>query len=284
MSFQTIEKAFGHLRAGVVFLFFGLSPAVADDVYEFGVVPQFEARRLSEVWAPVLEEVEARSGVKLKMVGSPRIPEFEQAFSRGDFDFTYMNPYHSLVAFQTQGYEPLVRDGARQLFGVLVVDRNANYEQVSDLAGKKIAFPSPNALGASLLMRADLTRRHGLEFVPEYVNTHSSAYLNVLLGEADAAGGVMATFNALDPDIRNRLQIIYETTRMPPHPIVVHPRVPADVARKVQKAFLEMSGTPEGREMLSHIPILEAVPAQAADYRALSDLGLEDFYVATGVN
>ena len=29
-----------------------------------------------------------------------------------------------------------------------------------DLNGKTVAFPSPNALGASLLMRADLERLH----------------------------------------------------------------------------------------------------------------------------
>lgn len=136
----------------------------------------------------MLEEIEERSGVELRMVGSPRIPEFEQAFARDEFDFTDMNPYHSLVAFDTQGYEPLIRDGARQLFGVLVVDKDSAYEDVADLEGKKIAFPASNSLGASLLMRADLNRRHALDFVPEYVNTHSSAYLNVLLGEAEAAG------------------------------------------------------------------------------------------------
>lgn len=284
MIIKTFRSMIRVLRAGLFCAATIHAPAMAQSEYSFGVVPQFEARRLSEIWLPVLAEIERRSGVQLTMVGSPRIPEFEQAFSRGEFDFTYVNPYHSLVAHDSQGYTPLIRDGARELFGVLVVDKDSSYESVQDLEGKKIAFPAPNALGASLLMRADLTRRHGLNYAPDYVNTHSSAYLNVLLGEADAAGGVMATLNSLDPAIRDRLRIIYETTRMPPHPIVVHPRVPAEDAEKIRKAFLDMSATPEGKALLAQIPIREAVPAHADDYQGLRELRLEDFYVRSGVD
>lgn len=279
-SFRQIFKA---ISASAFLVASGGASAWSETEYSFGVVPQFEARRLSDIWAPILDELERRTGLNLTMVGSPRIPDFEQGFARGEFDFTYMNPYHSLIAFDTQGYEPLVRDGARQLFGVLVVEKNSGYKEVADLEGKKIAFPAPNALGASLLMRADLSRQHGLNFVPDFVNTHSSAYLNVLLGEAEAAGGVMATFNALDPAIRDRLRIVYETTRMPPHPVVVHPRVPDEDAEKVRQAFIGMSASPEGRELLAQIPMLEAVRTDSGEYQVLRDLGLEDFYVETGV-
>lgn len=279
-SFRQIFKV---ISASAFLVASGGAPAWSETEYSFGVVPQFEARRLSDIWAPILDELERRTGLNLTMVGSPRIPDFEQGFARGEFDFTYMNPYHSLIAFDTQGYEPLVRDGARQLFGVLVVEKDSDYKEVADLEGKKIAFPAPNALGASLLMRADLSRQHGLNFVPDFVNTHSSAYLNVLLGEAEAAGGVMATFNALDPAIRDRLRIVYETTRMPPHPVVVHPRVPVEDAEKVRQAFIDMSASPEGRELLAQIPMLEAVRTDSGEYQVLRDLGLEDFYVETGV-
>ena len=284
MTSQTTRLATRLARLACAALCLALSPLAAAADYSFGAVPQFEARRLSEIWTPILAEIEARTGIAMHMVGSPRIPEFEQAFARGEFDITYMNPYHALVARESQGYRPLVRDGARQLFGVLVVAKGSGFSQVSDLEGRKIAFPAPNALGASLLMRADLTRRHGLGFTPDYVNTHSSAYLNVLLGEADAAGGVMGTFNALDPEIRDRLEVIYETERLAPHPIMVHPRVPAEDAERIRQALLDMSQTEDGRALLSQIPMTQAVSATEADYLPLETLGLEDFYVDTGVN
>ncbi len=90
----------------------------AETVYKFGVVPQFEPRQLSAVWSPILTELEKRTGFKFLMVGSPRIPEFEAEIQAGRYDFAYMNPYHAVVAHSTQKYEPIVREGAEQLFGI----------------------------------------------------------------------------------------------------------------------------------------------------------------------
>lgn len=256
------------------------SPSPAQQSYSFGIVPQFEARRLSEIWLPILAELEKRTGYHFRMVGSPRIPEFEAAFVQGAFDFVYLNPYHALVAGSEQGYEAIVRDGGRELFGVLVVRKDSPYQTVADLEGQAIAFPAPNALGAALLMRADLTRNFGLHYTASYVATHSSAYLNVILGEAAAAGGVMATLQRQDPFVRDHLRVLYETTRVPPHPITVHPRVPREVANAVQQAFLDMADTEEGAALLAKIPMRKAAKASQQDYEILRDLRLEDFFVS----
>ncbi len=248
-------------------------------VYSIGIVPQFEARTLADIWLPIIGELESRTGCRFEMQGSARIPVFEESFEAGEFDFAYMNPYHCLVAMETQGYIPLVKDGSRQLFGVLVVRNDSPYRNVEDLDGQTIAFPAPNALGASLLMRAELTRKVGIEYTPVYTQTHTSAYLNAVLGETAAAGGVMSTFNKQEPEIRGQLRVIYETIRTPPHPIVVPPRVPAEVREKVRQALLEMADTPEGRAMLAKIPMFQAVPAEKSEFDALGKLGLRDFYV-----
>ncbi|MCB1182436.1 phosphate/phosphite/phosphonate ABC transporter substrate-binding protein [bacterium] len=253
--------------------------ASAGETYSFGVVPQFEARRLAEIWGPILAEVSARSGVTLEMAGSARIPVFEKSFQAGEFDFAYMNPYHALVAMESQGYEPLVRDGSRELFGVLVVREDSPYREVADLAGQEIAFPAPNALGASLLMRAELTRRFGLDFRATYAQTHTSSYMNVVLGVSAAAGGVMGTLKRQEPDVRDALRVLYETRRCPPHPVVAHPRVPAEVRAAVRAAFLALNETETGRALLKDVPIGEAVAASGEDYAPLRELHLEEFYV-----
>ncbi|WP_425098549.1 phosphate/phosphite/phosphonate ABC transporter substrate-binding protein [Tropicibacter sp. S64] len=251
----------------------------AEERYTFGIVPQFEARQLAETWKPILEELHTRTGHRFEMVGSPRIPEFEAAFVQGDFDFAYMNPYHALVAGDRQGYRAIVRDGGRQLYGVLVVARDSPFRSVADLEGRTIAFPAPNALGAALLMRADLDRNFGLHYSARYVATHSSAYYNVLLGQADAAGGVMATLNSQDDLVRHGLRILYETTRLPPHPISVHPRVPKEVADAVQQAFIDMAQTESGAAMLAQVPIKRPVMATQDDYEGLRKLELQSYFV-----
>ncbi len=269
------------LFAALLVLAVSTPSARAQDAYSIGIVPQFEARKLTAIWTPILEEVSKRAGVTLTMQGSPKIPEFEKHFAKGDFDFAYMNPYHALVAHAEQGYEPIIRDGGRELFGVLVVRKDAPYKTVEDLRGKNIAFPAPNALGASLLMRAVLQREHALSYEANFVNTHSSAYFNVVLGEAAAAGGVMGTLRSLDPKVRDQLRVLFETPRLPPHPIMVHPRVPLEVRNRVAEAFLALAASPEGQKLMERIPMRAATPATMQDYDKIRKLDLDAFYQAS---
>jgi len=250
-------------------------------VYSFGVVPQFEARKLAAIWVPILNELEKRTGYKISMEGSPRILEFEASFQRGDFDFAYMNPYHALIAMEGQGYAPLVRDGSRQLYGVLVVREDSPITDVKQLQGQSIAFPSPNALGASLLMRAELTRDFELDFKSIYSQTHTSSYLNAVLGKTAAAGGVMSSLKKQKEAIQKSLRVLHETKKMAPHPIVAHPRVPAEVSVKVKQALLEMGQDETSKKMLSQVPMHRPIEADPEDYQKFKDWGLQEFYVET---
>lgn len=250
----------------------------AQTEYKFGVVPQFEPRKLSAVWSPILTELEKRTGFRLVMTGSARIPEFEGEFEAGRYDFAYMNPYHAVRAARSQNYEPLVREGAEKLYGILVTAKDGPIGKIDDLAGKSIAFPAPNALGASLLMRADLERQARIRFTPIWAQTHTSAYLNAALGKADAAGGVMATLKQQPQHIQDKLKIIYETRRVAPHPVVAHPRVPPADREKLRQAFLDLGATPEGRALLAKVPIQQVVPAKPADYLEIVSWGLDHYY------
>ena len=202
--------------------------ANAETIYSFAIVPQFEPVKLAAIWMPILKELEKRTGLQFKMVGPSRIPEFETEFELGRYDFAYMNPYHVLMANDTQHYQPIVRDGSRKLFGIVVTANVSPINDLNDLQGKTIAFPAPNSLGASLMVRADLARNH-VDFQTMWAQTHTSAYLNAALGVVDAAGGVMSTLQQESQSLRDKLKIIYETQRISPHPVVAHPRVdPAD--------------------------------------------------------
>lgn len=141
-------------------------------------LPQFEARRLHQVWRPILNHIEQQTGYRLELVGSPTIPAFEAEFFEGKFDFVYMNPYHVMLGSDTQGYRPLVRDVGKTLYGVLVALKGGPIHSVKDLQSKTLAFPAPNALAASLQMRQELVDQFSIDFSAHYVKTHDSVYLN----------------------------------------------------------------------------------------------------------
>jgi len=251
--------------------------ADTEKVYSVGVVPQFETRRLHAIWRPILNQLEKDTGLKFKLQGSASIPVFEKEFLTGRFDFTYMNPYHLVWSHESIGYQPLIRDHSKRLHGVLVVHKDNPITDIKQLDGKILAFPAPNALGASLMMRAELHNKHNINIIPRYVKTHDSVYMNVVLKQTAAGGGVQKTLNRQKPAISDRLRVLYRTHKVAPHPFSAHPRVTDDIAEKVQQALLNMATTDTGKNLLAKIPIKQIGVASMDDYHPLSKMGLEKF-------
>ena len=258
---------------------FTLNAHAEENEYTIGIVPQFEIRHIRKIWNPIINEIQKNTGYKLKLIGSPTIPDFEREFNTGRFDFAYMNPYHILLAQKNQGYVPLVRDNGRKLHGILVVRTDSNINSINDLNGKKIGFPAPNALGASLLMRANLTNDYKIKFKPVYVKTHSSVYLNVVVNQTSAGGGVQKTLNQQRINIKSALRVLHRTPEVAPHPIAVHPRVPIKVREAIKQTFLKLGESAIGQSLLSKIPIKKIGAATMMDYIPLKKLNLNNFYV-----
>ncbi len=249
------------------------------ETYSFGAIPQFEPRKLASIWLPILKELSRRTGHTFVMTGSLNIPAFDASINLGEFDFAYMNPYQVLQTTKKRKYVPLVRDGSRKLQGILVVRKDSPLTKPESLDGKKVAFPSPNALGASILVRAELREKFKIKIQPVYVQTHSSVYLSVILGEADAGGGVLSTLNKQKSEVRNALKVIYKTRMAPPHAVMANSRVLQEHRDQVRRAFLEMSKTEEGRRLLEKIPMKDVVAASIADYEPMASWGLEKIYI-----
>ncbi|GFO55380.1 phosphate ABC transporter substrate-binding protein [Geomonas sp. Red276] len=254
-----------------------LSTPAAAATYTFGIVPQFEQRKLHAIWRPIIDELQRRTGLTFKLVTTLQIQDFDKEISKGSFDFIYVNPYYIVQARKSQGYIPLVSDRTK-IHGVLVVKKDSPYQDVAPLKGKVIALPSPNALGAALMMRADLERHFHITMEPLYVKTHSSVYLHVVQGLAAAGGGIDKTLKEQPPSVRDALRVIYTTRPIPSHPVAAHRRVPKGDAEKVRQALLAMGQDPAGRALLAKVPFKEIGPTTLAEYLQMVEWGLERYW------
>jgi phosphonate transport system substrate-binding protein len=250
-------------------------------VYTLAIVPQAQAIAIAQKWAPFALKVSQESGVTIQIkTYYATIPQFEADLKNGVPDFAYMNPYHMVMAHKAQKYIPLIRD-KDPLIGILVAHKNTGINYVQDVNGKAIVFPSPNAFGASLYMRALLTRQEKIHFTPRYVQTHDNVYRHVLLDKAPAGGGVKDTFDNEPDEIKNHLKIIYQTPPTVSHPLAVHPRVPESVRKRVVTAILKLAKDPANKDLFDKIEIDKPVEADyEADYAPLVKLGLEKFVVS----
>lgn len=242
------------------------------------LVPQSPPAVMHRQWAPFVERLEREAGVDIRLRVYRGFAEFEADVRRGLPDLVYLNPYQQLQAYKTQGYRPLVRNGARALTGVLVVRHDSPVRTLRDLDGAHIAFPDPNAFAASLYMRALLQAQGKIRFHTHYLSTHANVYRHVILGRVAAGGGVNLTLEREPLETRRALRVLYETPPTAPHPLSAHPRLPATLQETLARAVLRLHDDEAGRALLQRVDLAEPVRAdQVRDYQPLEQLRLERY-------
>ncbi|MEO5797634.1 MAG: phosphate/phosphite/phosphonate ABC transporter substrate-binding protein [Rhodoferax sp.] len=229
-----------------------VSPAWGQQTLTFAIVPQQSATQLAEAWTPVLAWLSQSSGLHLQFVTAPDVPSFEQRLTAGEYDVAYMNPYHYTVFSAHPGYRALSRAKGDRIKGIVVVKKDSPVKSLSDLAGKTLAFPTPAAFAASLLVQAEL-RGRGIAFTPKIVNSHNSVYRSVAKGLFPGGGGIPRTLELLDESVRSELRVLWETREFTPHAIATRPGLDAAVRAQLWKAMREMGADPRGQELLKGI-------------------------------
>ena len=251
-------------------------PTWAQETYSFSVAPQFERRKLFGIWQPIVDELQRRTGSQFRLVTSLSVDDYERDVRKGKHDFAYMNPYLVPQVVGGSGYHALIRD-QKPLHGILVVAKESPYRKVEDLQGKQLAVPTYAAMGASLLLRAELEQAHHVTMQVVDAKTHGSVFLHVINGLADAGGSVQKLLIEQPQEIQDALRVLHRTREVPSHALVAHRRVPPALREKVRKSFIEMSETEAGSKLLAAIPMQKAVAASNDEYRPLLALGLERY-------
>lgn len=252
----------------------------APTVLNLGVVPVYASAEVHKRAHPLAMTLAAACKQPVKLALSRSAAEFEARFKKGAFDLVFLNPYHMVMAHKAQGYIPLVREGKEPSKGLLVVRADSPIRTVADLNGKTVAFPSPNTFSASLYLRALLEREHKVKIRVQYAKTHGNSFRQVIAGEADAAGGALATLSNEPREITDMLRVIYETPQVTNHPLAAHPRVPADVRHCIQQTLLSAPANSPLKAQLTYALMANPVAASyVRDYQPLEKLALERYVV-----
>lgn len=247
-----------------------------EKILTFAVVPQQTASKLARLWSPIIGEVSLKSGVKIKFATAPDIPTFEKRLSEGQYDIAYMNPYHYVVFNQSQGYQAIAKARDKRIKGIIVVAKDSPVIKFSDLNkldNKSLAFPAPAAFAATILTQSDL-KKNKVKFMPEYVSSHDSVYRTVAKGIYPAGGGVLRTFNNLDPKIKAQLRILSTTKGYTPHAIAAHPRVSKEQINSIQEALTALDQNKSGKASLNNIKIKGFEKAKDKEWNDIRKLNI----------
>jgi phosphonate transport system substrate-binding protein len=226
----------------------------------------------------VLEEVGKETKQCFELIVPSSIPQFETDLLDGKPDFAYMNPYHAAMKWRDNHYIPLIAS-SEPIFGILTIQKDSKLSNLKELSGRRIAFPAPNAFAASLLIRATLANE-GVQFEPVYVKTHSNVYRSVIRGDVAAGGGIQSTLMAESPELKSELRTLMETKRYTSHPLSANARVPEQVRKSVQSAFLAMDQSVAGSDLLKGVQLAKPMAVTyKVNYQPLEALRLEKFVV-----
>jgi len=243
-------------------------------VYVVGIHPLYNPKRLFEVYGPVVDYLNTLvPQARFRLEASRNYEEFEKKLYGGHFDFAMPNPYQTERSLKF-GYNVFAKMGNDEMFrGIILVRKDSGIRKVSDLKGKKVAYPALTAFAATMMPQYYL-HKHGIDVNRDienlYVGSQESTIMNVLRGHA-AAGATWPvtwkTFQAESPELAGQLEVKWQTDTLPNNGWVARNNVPSALTEAVGNALEGMHSTPEGRAMLDRLGIARFEHANNDTYR-----------------
>lgn len=233
------------------------------ETYTFGVVPQQSATKLAKVWGPLISYLSTETGIELQFTTATDIPTFEKRLMDGEYDFAYMNPYHFTFFNEHKGYRAFAHRADKKIYGLIVTRKDSTIQELKQLDGKEVAFPSPAAFAASLIPRGEIAKQ-GINIIPKYVSSHDSVYLGVSREFFIAGGGIGRTFS--NTKVKDELKVLWKTEKYTPHAFAHHPRVDSKKVKLMSDALVNMSNSEEGQKALRGLGVKSIKFAKDSDW------------------
>ncbi len=241
--------------------------------YSFGVNPLHNPKQLLDIYGPLVDYLNQHlTGVVLKLEASRNFAAFEEKLYSRQFAFARPNPYQIIEA-EAKGYRIFGKMGNDEDFrGIILVRKDSGIQTVADLKGKKISYPAPTAVAATMLPQYYL-HTHGLDINKDienvYAGSQESVIMNVYL-KITAAGGTWLlpwqNFQKDQPDKAKELEVKWETTPLQNNALVVRDDIPPEIVDKVSELLFTLHTHAAGQAILARIPMSKFEVAQHETY------------------
>lgn len=250
------------------------SPLVA--TYQFAPVAQHSLQLTAAYWNPILEYVSTKSGIRLNLRLARTSAETTAAVVAGEADFAFTNHLFSPERVSL-GWKVFARRQAPMVSGQIIVPAESPVRSLSELAGKDIAFPGPEAFLAYIVTYAQLVERQ-VPVTPKFGGNLDGAFSLMLSGRAAAMGSNSQMVAEYAARANRQFRVLWSSPSFNDLALMASPRVPASAIKTVRKAFTTMHKDPAGRKILEGAAnVVQArepvtfVDASDADYAAYRD-------------
>jgi phosphonate transport system substrate-binding protein len=244
-NMASISKALAGLAAALLVT----GTAVAQDKpFAFNVLNQRSIALTAQYWNPILSYVSAKSGVPLELKLAKTAKEGNSLAEKGTYDFLYTNHFFTPERDKL-GYKVIARPTGPGIRSQIVVPEDSPARTLSDLAGKDVAFVSPDGFtGYWLPLDALLAAKVKVNIVFTGNQEASSAQLQFKkVAAAGVNSSIMTRYGRRESFEYRALWTseIYQDLC-----IMANPRVPAAKVAAVTSALLGMANDPQGKKIL----------------------------------
>lgn len=262
---------------------FSEAPADTETVYHFGVHPLHNPQQLYRVFGPLTDYLsEQIPGVRFKLEASRNYAAYDKKLYAGQFDFALPNPFQTINAVD-KGYRVFAKMGDDENFrGIFLVRKDSGIRQVTDLKGKRVSYPAPTALAATMMPQYYL-QTHGVDVMSEldnrYVGSQESSVMNVYLKQTSAAATWPPPWRALAkqrPELERELEVIWQTEPLINNGLVVSPEVPAETVQRVHDLLVKLHTHERGRQILAPMELSRFESATNESYQVVRNF-MEEF-------
>jgi phosphonate transport system substrate-binding protein len=243
------------------------------EVIYFGVLPRDNPILAYERYQPLMDYLSDTTGIKTELHLEKNYQEVVNSLGRGRTSFALLGPLTYLDAYKRFAAVPIARGktakGETFYRSALVTAGDSGIDDVTQLSAKRFAFAALWSTSGNLIPRYMLARSgihlDNLDAYHHY-SYHDTVAKKVISGEFDAGALRLSTAERYGV---YGLKIIAVSDPIPTGPVVISPKTPYLVMRKMQRALLGMSGDARGKGILQKLdPDLQGgfVVASDADY------------------
>lgn len=264
------------LGAATVAVALGVVCPNAAMAFNFSPVNQYNLAVTAAVWNPIIDYVSKTSGVPLNLKLGRTSADTTSYVLAKEVDFAFTNhlfsPDRSALGWKVFGRRDLPAIHAQ-----IVTMSDSPVRNLSDLAGKEVAFPGPEALVAYKATYAHLLRKR-IPVDVVFAGNMDAAFAQLASGKAAAVGANSQLVEGYARREGKQFRVLWSSSPFNDLALMVSPRVPRKDADAVAEAFLTMHESERGRAVLlqasklinSPLPI-KFVPASETDYQTYRD-------------
>ncbi len=259
-----------------------------DQSLRIGFVPSENVQQVAQNAQPLVDILQKELGIEIQPFVATDYTGVVEALRAKKLDIAFLSPASYVLAKSEADIKVVLkseRKGSPYYYAAIITRSDSGIRGLEDLRNKTFAFSDPVSTSGHVFPRK-MFKEKGIDPVRDFKNVifsggHDATVLAVLNRKVDA-GATFANFPdgkdaawmqyLKDPKEQKEIRAIAYSEPIPADNLVFNATVNPELAKKIEKIFLDLGRDPAGRKMLRDLYQIDGfVPATDRDYDSVRE-------------